>query len=65
MGLLPAGAGTRVIGNAALAGTQACMLSKAALGRAKKIAAEAEYIDLSADPAFMDEYIENMNFPEE
>ena len=65
VGLLPAGAGTRVIGNAALAGTQACMLSKAALGRAKKLAAEAEYIDISADHAFMDEYIENMNFPEE
>ena len=63
-GLLPAegAAHQKVIGNAALAGTRMCMLSRAALERAKKLAAETEYIDLSADAEFMDEYIENMNF---
>ena len=50
------------VGDAALAGTQACMLSKNMLNRAKKLAKEAEYIDLSADAQFLDEYIQNMNF---
>lgn len=63
-GLLPTegAANQKVIGNAALAGTRMCMLSRAALGRAKKLAAEAQYIDLSADSEFMDAYIENMTF---
>lgn len=63
-GLLPAEGAEhqRVIGNAALAGTRMCMLSRAALERAIKLAAETEYIDLSADAEFMDAYIENMNF---
>ena len=64
VGLLPTenAQNQKVIGNAALAGTQACMLSKEALERAIKLAKEAEYIDLSADPEFMDEYIGNMSF---
>lgn len=64
VGLLPKenAANQQAVGNAALAGTQACMLSRAALAKAEKIAAEAEYIDLSADAEFMDAYIENMNF---
>ena len=63
-GLLPAEGAERqkVIGNAALAGARLCMISRAALERAKKLAAETEYIDLSADAEFMDAYIENMNF---
>ena len=63
-GLLPAEDAQlqKVIGNAALAGTRMCMLSRAALERAIALAKETEYIDLSADAEFMDEYIENMNF---
>lgn len=53
-----------VIGNSALAGTRACMLSKKCLEFAEKLAKDTEYIDLSADPDFMDEYILNMNFGE-
>lgn len=52
----------RAVGNAALAGTRACLLSRAAMERAERIAAEAEYIDLSMDELFMQKYIENMNF---
>lgn len=52
----------RAVGNAALAGTEACMLSKAALAKAIELAENTQYIDLSADADFMDEYIGNMNF---
>lgn len=63
-GLLPAENAPlqTVIGNAALAGTRLCMLSKRALERAVRLAKETEYIDLSADADFMDEYIGNMGF---
>ncbi len=64
VGLLPSenAGGQHVVGNAALAGTQACMLSRAALQRACALAARTEYLDLSADEAFMNEYIQNMQF---
>ncbi len=50
------------VGNTALAGTKQCLLQKGRLADAERIARSAEYIDLSASPAFMDAYIENMNF---
>lgn len=53
-----------VIGNSALAGTKVCLCGAKNLERAQELARGAEYIDLSADAAFMDEYISNMNFGE-
>lgn len=53
-----------VIGNSALAGTKMCLCAAKNLERAQELARGAEYIDLSADAAFMDEYISNMNFGE-
>ncbi len=63
-GLLPNTnvAAQRVVGNAALAGTVRCMLSRAAVVRASEIAENTEYIDLSLDPDFADAYIENIGF---
>ena len=53
-----------VVGNTALAGTKQCLCSESRIAQAERLAAEAEYIDLSASPRFMEEYIENMNFGE-
>lgn len=63
-GLLPRsnGAYQHVIGNSALAGTALCMLSRTALERACLLAERAQYVDLSADPDFLDAYVENMSF---
>ncbi len=52
----------RVVGNAALAGTVRCMLSRDATARAEKIAENTEYIDLSTDSDFANAYIENIDF---
>ena len=52
------------VGNTALAGTVQCLCSGQCVAEAEKIAREAEYIDLSASPEFMDEYIKNMDFEE-
>ena len=66
IGLLPRGsaADLRAVGNAALAGTVACMLGREQLVRAQRLAAAAEYIDLSADEAFLDEFVGNMELRE-
>lgn len=66
VGLLPRGsaADLRAVGNAALAGTVACMLGREQLLRAQRLAAAAEYIDLSADAAFLDEFVGNMELRE-
>lgn len=66
IGLLPRGsaADLRAVGNAALAGTVACMLGREQLLRAQRLAAAAEYIDLSADEAFLDEFVGNMELRE-
>ncbi len=54
----------KAVGNTALAGTIQCLCRSQSIAEAEKIAREAEYIDLSASPEFMDEYIRNMNFEE-
>ena len=66
VGLFPAELSQKlsVVGNTALAGTKQCLCSKECVKDAEKIAKEAGYLDLSASPEFMDEYIENMNFGE-
>ena len=53
------------VGNTALVGTRECLCRQESVKRAESIAREAEYLDLSASPEFMDAYIENMNFGEE
>lgn len=64
VGLLPAETAQKlvIVGNTALAGTKECLLSKKKLREAERIAKAADYIDLSASSAFMDAYIENMDF---
>lgn len=49
-------------GNTAGMGAVMMLLSKSALKDAKNIAAESEYIELSRDSFFMDEFIERMAF---
>ncbi len=67
VGLFPAALAGKIeaVGNTALAGARECLCRKESIKAAERIAREAEYIDLSASPEFMDAYIENMNFGEE
>ena len=63
-GLLPAELQhkIRVIGNSALEGTKMALCGQRYLEQAQKLARATEYIDLSADEDFMEEYIANMGF---
>jgi uncharacterized 2Fe-2S/4Fe-4S cluster protein (DUF4445 family) len=52
------------VGNAALHGARAALLSTGVRQRADELARGAEHVQLSQDPAFQMEYIEAMVFPE-
>ncbi len=52
----------RVLGNAALAGADMILLDKSAVSRAVAIAARARTVELSNDPIFQEQYMENMGF---
>ncbi|MFP4215200.1 MAG: ASKHA domain-containing protein [Phycisphaerae bacterium] len=52
------------VGNAALHGARAALLSTGVRKRADELARGAEHVQLSQDPAFQMEYIEAMVFPE-
>jgi uncharacterized 2Fe-2S/4Fe-4S cluster protein (DUF4445 family) len=51
-----------VCGNLSLQGAQECLTAKDFLERCKKIIGKCAVIDLAADPAFTDEFAENMMF---
>ena len=51
-----------VVGNASLGGAAECLCSSAALQACEKIAAAAQYTDLSTDEVFMEKYPEKMYF---
>jgi uncharacterized 2Fe-2S/4Fe-4S cluster protein (DUF4445 family) len=51
-----------ISGNLSLQGAEACLTEKNFMERCKKIIAGCSVIDLAADPAFMNEFAENMLF---
>jgi uncharacterized 2Fe-2S/4Fe-4S cluster protein (DUF4445 family) len=51
-----------VCGNLSLQGAEECLTAKDFLDRCKKIISKCRIIDLAADPAFTDEFAENMLF---
>jgi uncharacterized 2Fe-2S/4Fe-4S cluster protein (DUF4445 family) len=51
-----------VCGNLSLQGAMECLTAKDFLDRCKKIIGKCSVIDLAADPAFTDEFAENMMF---
>jgi len=51
-----------VCGNLSLQGAEECLTAKDFLDRCKKIISRCSVIDLAADPAFTDEFAENMIF---
>ena len=51
------------IGNSSLAGARMSLLSRDALAKTHGIAKGITYIDLSSEPAYMDEYIASLFFP--
>jgi uncharacterized 2Fe-2S/4Fe-4S cluster protein (DUF4445 family) len=50
------------VGNAALQGAIMCLLSKNCRDRAKALTKKVKLVDLSSDPLFQEEYVENMMF---
>ncbi len=64
IGLLPAVAEDKIIasGNTAGAGASMCLLSNSYIELAGKIKKRVEYIELTTDPGFTNEYIDNMIF---
>jgi uncharacterized 2Fe-2S/4Fe-4S cluster protein (DUF4445 family) len=52
------------VGNAALHGARAALLSTGVRQRADRLARQARHVQLSQDPAFQMEYIEAMVFPQ-
>ena len=50
------------VGNAAGAGASMLLLSKGLMSTADTLASEAEVVDLSTSPIFMEQYIERMHF---
>jgi uncharacterized 2Fe-2S/4Fe-4S cluster protein (DUF4445 family) len=65
IGLIPALPLDRVryVGNAALLGAQACLLSEKERQRAEHIARRIEHVSLAAHPSFEDVFVSSMNFP--
>ncbi len=53
------------IGNAAGQGARLCMLSIDEYERAARLAASIEYLELAADPAFQDVFVDELEFPGE
>lgn len=66
IGLIPPHLADRTIavGNAALAGAAAVVLSRQALESCERVRSLSEYIELSNSPSFSAAYIEHMTFPE-
>jgi len=64
IGLFPRELENKVIpsGNTAGTGATMCLLSAAKMRKIEKISKEIEYIELSSDPEFTDQYIECMMF---
>ncbi len=67
LGLIPAVAESRIhfVGNAALAGAEAVLLSQKARKRAESIAGLVEYIEISEHRDFQEHFIGSMHFPQE
>lgn len=65
IGLLPDEARDKYqfIGNSSLAGARMALLSQEAFAKADGIYKNITYIDLSSEPAYMDEYIASLFFP--
>jgi uncharacterized 2Fe-2S/4Fe-4S cluster protein (DUF4445 family) len=51
------------IGNGSLLGARACLLSAGALEDAESVAGRMTYMDLSTDPAFMNEFTSSLFLP--
>ena len=51
-----------VVGNSAGAGAKMCLLSKRQLELSRRIAGSCENVELSAEPLFMEEYVNSMGF---
>ncbi|MBI5573933.1 MAG: DUF4445 domain-containing protein [Elusimicrobia bacterium] len=51
------------IGNGSITGCKMCLLSQSAMRRANEIAQKMTYIDLSADPEFMNNYTASLFLP--
>jgi len=67
LGLIPGVEESRIhfIGNAALAGAEAVLLSQKARKRAESIAASVEYVEISEHPDFQEHFVGSMHFPED
>ena len=67
IGLLPAALIPRVkvIGNAALAGAAAILLDRDQIGATERLVALSEHVNLGGNPAFNENYMEQMLFPDE
>lgn len=65
IGLIPPELEQKVcaIGNAAGQGAKLCVLSAAEYRRASALRAKVEYLELAADPAFQDVFVDQLEFP--
>ncbi len=65
IGLIPPQLGDRVsaIGNAAGEGSKLCALSIDEYRRAARLARSMDYLELAADPAFQDVFVDQLEFP--
>jgi len=64
LGVIPKELESKVVisGNTAGIGAKMCMLSESILARAEKISVKASNVDLSSNPAFTEQFMENMFF---
>ena len=53
------------MGNAAGAGARLAVLSLEEFRRAEKLAEKAEFLELAAEPDFMDVYVDEMSYAKE
>ena len=51
------------IGNSSVVGARQILLSYEAMKKAEEIAKKMTYIELSVEPAYMDEYVSSLFFP--
>jgi len=51
------------VGNSSLAGARMSLVSSSAFAETDKIYRNITYIDLSAEPSYMDEYVASLFFP--
>ncbi|KNZ68784.1 ferredoxin [Thermincola ferriacetica] len=66
LGLLPAGLGGHIafVGNTAKEGARLCLTSKLALEEIVAVQKKINAVELSYAPEFMDNYVQQMNFPD-